>query len=610
MTEAVTLLLLASSTVSVATGGVYACSDNSFDISKFDLKTCKVTAFNKAIKRVAKDMGVTINDVRAVLGDETPIDWGFDTPETSVKTEAEIQIEKELAVKEAERERLLELPPDDIDVKPGLISSVEIINDPSWVEASPKDCWEIVKDEDEYGTVAGWGHRNANHEDPKLRDTCFIYKRKDDGTGLSAFDGDKNDKVHTTGCHKPGLKLSDGCMTKDEKDYKARMKRTPPKTIHRVNGMPVGVKSESDPSWAGMSMEDCFKLASDAGGIEAGVRAWGYHTSEHKNPALRNTCVIYRDGDFKPFKGTNDATTITGCVGPNMKVDRGCLTPEELAQEIQNNSKLQQALAMAKMAAKMAEQLAKQAAQKVARAARVAAAAVKRAAEATKRAVTQAAKEAGRRIAQAGLQAVRAAKEALRKAKQAAEYAARKAREAAEAAARAAREAALRAKRAAEEVARKAKKAAEETARKAKEAANAVANAVKKAGKSLKKIFCFSPDTPVRLESGELVLMKDLKLGDVLMGGIIVDAILQIKNRTKDVYYKIHSKELNAFIYVTGSHYIKHGEKYVQVCELPDAIPTNEYGEELSCLVTSNHHIPVGEYIFWDWEDNLVPQTK
>ena len=605
MTEAVTLLLLASSTVSVATGGVYACSDNSFDISKFDLKTCKVTAFNKAIKRVAKDMGVTINDVRTVLGDETPIDWEFDTPETSVKTEAEIQIEKELAVKEAERERLLELPPDDIDVKPGLISGVEIINDPSWVEASPKDCWEIVKDEDEYGTVAGWGHRNANHEDPKLRNTCFIYKRKDDGTGLSAFDGDKNDKVHTTGCHKPGLKLSDGCMTKDEKDYKARMKRTPPKTIHRVNGMPVGVKSESDPSWAGMSMEDCFKLASDAGGIEAGVRAWGYHTSEHKNPALRNTCVIYRDGDFKPFKGTNDATTITGCVGPNMKVDRGCLTPEELAQEIQNNSKLQQALAMAKMAAKMAEQLAKQAAQKVARAARVAAAAVKRAAEATKRAVTQAAKEAGRRIAQAGLQAVRAAKEALRKAKQAAEYAARKAREAAEAAARAAREAALRAKRAAEEVARKAKKAAEETARKAKKAAKAAASAAKKAAKWV----CFSPNTPVQLQSGELVVMKDLKLGDVLVGNVIVDATLRIKN-DGDPYYKIYSKELEDYIYVTGSHYMQYGDKYIRVNSYPGAIPTEECAPVLSCLVTSNHHIPVGEYIFWDWEDNLVPQTE
>jgi len=489
MSAAVTLLLLASSSVSVATGGVYACSDNSFDISKFDLKTCKVPAFNKAIARVAKDMGVSINDVRDVLGDETPIDWGFDTSKTGVKTEAEIQIEKELEMKEAERKRLLELPPGDIDVKPGLISGVEIVSDPSWVGASPKDCWEIVKDEDEYGSVAGWGHRNANHTDPNLKNTCFIYMRKEDGTGLQTFNGDDNDKVHISGCHKPGLKLSDGCMTKDEKDYKARMKRTPPDDIHRVNGMPTDLQGESDPSWTGMSMEECFKLASDAGGLDAGIRAWGYRTSEHKDPALRNTCVLYRDGDFKPFKGTNDATTVTGCVGPNMKVDRGCLTPEELAQEIQNNSKLQQALATAKMAAKMAEQLAKQAAEKVARAARVAAAAVNKAAEATKRAVTQAAKEAGRRIAQAGLKAVQAAKAAVQKAKQAAEYAARKAKEAAEATARAVREAALRAQRAAEEVARRARQAAEEVARRARQAAQATARAFSTAGKSIKKAF-------------------------------------------------------------------------------------------------------------------------
>ena len=29
----------------------------------------------------------------------------------------------------------------------------------------------------------------------------------------------------------------------------------------------------------------------------------------------------------------------------------------------------------------------------------------------------------------------------------------------------------------------------------------------------------------------------------------------------------------------------------------------DEYDEELCCLITSTHRIPVGEYIFWDWED-------
>jgi hypothetical protein len=68
-----------------------------------------------------------------------------------------------------------------------------------------------------------------------------------------------------------------------------------------------------------------------------------------------------------------------------------------------------------------------------------------------------------------------------------------------------------------------------------------------------------------------------------------LDATMQIGNRSKDPYYKIFSKELEDYIYVTGSHYIKHGDKYVKVCDFPDSIRTEEYGKVLSCLVTSTH---------------------
>jgi len=136
----------------------------------------------------------------------------------------------------------------------------------------------------------------------------------------------------------------------------------------------------------------------------------------------------------------------------------------------------------------------------------------------------------------------------------------------------------------------------------------AVRKGVSKAVKSVGKFFCFSPNTRVRLKSGELVYMKDLKLGDILVGDIIVDATMQIRNES-DPYYKIYSKELNEYIYVTGRHYIKHDEKYIQVKDFPGAEPTNEIGGVLSCLVTSDHTIPIGEYTFWDWEDNLVPST-
>ena len=125
--------------------------------------------------------------------------------------------------------------------------------------------------------------------------------------------------------------------------------------------------------------------------------------------------------------------------------------------------------------------------------------------------------------------------------------------------------------------------------------------------KRFKKAFrirrCFSPETPIKLQNGKTVMMKNLKLGDILINGSVVDAVMKIKN-DNDPYYKIND------ILVTGSHYVKHGGKYVKVKQLPNAKPTHKVGPVVSCLVTSDHKIPVGDMIFWDWEDNLIPTKK
>ena len=120
------------------------------------------------------------------------------------------------------------------------------------------------------------------------------------------------------------------------------------------------------------------------------------------------------------------------------------------------------------------------------------------------------------------------------------------------------------------------------------------------------KRWCFSPETPIQLRSGKMVLIKNLKLGDTLINGSVVDAVMKIKNYN-DPYYKIYSPELKRDIYVTGKHYIQDGVKYVQVKNLPNAKPTDKIDDVVSCLVTSDHKIPVGNMVFWDWEDNLIP---
>ena len=129
----------------------------------------------------------------------------------------------------------------------------------------------------------------------------------------------------------------------------------------------------------------------------------------------------------------------------------------------------------------------------------------------------------------------------------------------------------------------------------------------RQAFRRFKRVFrCFSPETPIQLRNGKMVLIKNLKLGDTLINGSVVDAVMKIKNYN-DPYYKIYSPELKKDIYVTGKHYVRDGVKYVQVKDLPNAKPTNKVDDVVSCLVTSDHKIPVGNMVFWDWEDNLIP---
>jgi hypothetical protein len=121
-----------------------------------------------------------------------------------------------------------------------------------------------------------------------------------------------------------------------------------------------------------------------------------------------------------------------------------------------------------------------------------------------------------------------------------------------------------------------------------------------KKGKRGKRRRCFSPETLIKLQNGDEVAMKDLKLGDVLVNGSVVKATMKIKN-DNDPYYKLPGS-----IHVTGSHYIKDGDKYVQVKDFPGAELTTQTDPVVSCLVTDDHKIPVGDFIFWDWEDNLL----
>ena len=56
----------------------------------------------------------------------------------------------------------------------------------------------------------------------------------------------------------------------------------------------------------------------------------------------------------------------------------------------------------------------------------------------------------------------------------------------------------------------------------------------------------------------------------------------------------------------------KQAKRDVKVKDLRGIKPsilTDIKTDEFSCLITSDHSIPIGEWLFHDWEDNSGPST-
>lgn len=121
---------------------------------------------------------------------------------------------------------------------------------------------------------------------------------------------------------------------------------------------------------------------------------------------------------------------------------------------------------------------------------------------------------------------------------------------------------------------------------------------------------CFHPNTILNLANGNRVAMKDINLGDVLENGAIVESVLKIDNKREPIpLYIIKSQDnKKSDIYVTGSHLVfdKKSEQFIKVENYEKASLSSLKIDWFSCLITSNHKIPINNEIFWDWEDHFL----
>ena len=114
--------------------------------------------------------------------------------------------------------------------------------------------------------------------------------------------------------------------------------------------------------------------------------------------------------------------------------------------------------------------------------------------------------------------------------------------------------------------------------------------------------FCFDPDTPVLIREKGIVAVKDVKIGDVFeLTGSTVTATFQFESDGQSMV------ELPGGIVVSTNHYVRYLDKWVQAGDHPQAMPRDSWkgGNErpLICFNTSDHKIPIGHFVFLDYDE-------
>lgn len=119
----------------------------------------------------------------------------------------------------------------------------------------------------------------------------------------------------------------------------------------------------------------------------------------------------------------------------------------------------------------------------------------------------------------------------------------------------------------------------------------------------LGSVFCFDPDTSVRLKDGSKRTIDRLSVGDVLEDGGVVEGVLRTMANQEQMYSV-------KGIHVSGSHLIWSGDKndWIPVSELPFAVATSRRPSYLVCLRTSTRNIVLRDWqntvhVFRDWEE-------
>jgi hypothetical protein len=117
--------------------------------------------------------------------------------------------------------------------------------------------------------------------------------------------------------------------------------------------------------------------------------------------------------------------------------------------------------------------------------------------------------------------------------------------------------------------------------------------------------FCFAPDTLVKIDSNsEDIHISDVKIGDSIQGNKVTGVFQFLADGQAMRIFNNKGKP----IIVSTNHYIRDdSENWIEVANHPDAMHYSEWNggasRPLICVNTDTHKIPIGKYIFSDYDE-------
>lgn len=119
--------------------------------------------------------------------------------------------------------------------------------------------------------------------------------------------------------------------------------------------------------------------------------------------------------------------------------------------------------------------------------------------------------------------------------------------------------------------------------------------------------FCFPPDQEIELDDGDIVLISEILVGDILKGGSRVETIYKFAADGQEMV------ELEN-VRVSSNHFIQYNGQWIMAKDHPDAKASGEWlggsDKPLFCLTTHDHLLPIGPYIFADYDETDEANAK